>query len=178
MSEFVVRSVVSPVEVVGDGRTVVGLVAPFGQIATVDDGFGPYRETLDPGCFDRVMRARPQHVRVHLEHAGQWVGRGDRWMSSDKGLTMALRLDDSEFGRAAAFKVRDGQTPGLSIGFVPGKTITKMHDDGPVEHRVTIKSINHVALVPMGAYAEAQVSSVRAASADRIALWQEWLQAQ
>lgn len=182
MSDIIIRSVPAGLDVVGDGRTVVGLVAPYGQIATVDDGFGPFRETIDAGAFAKVLRARPQFLRLHLEHVGEWVGRGDRWLDSEDGLSVAMRLDDTEAGRTAAFKIRDGQTPGLSIGFVPGRTVTRMHDDGPVEHRVTIKSLHHVALCPVGAYAEAAVTAVRSrndrADSDRISSWQRWLTAQ
>lgn len=158
MSDVLVRATVAPLEVTGDGRTVIGLVVPYGRVATVDDGFGPYRELFEPGAFAKPMKGRAQYVRVHLEHPGAWVGRGERWLDTEAGLSMALRLDDTEAGRAAAFKVRDGQTPGLSVGFVPGRTNTKMHPDGPVEHRLSVKSVHHVALVAQGAYPEAQVT--------------------
>lgn len=176
--DVLIRSVVAPLDVAGDGRTVIGVVAPYDRVAVVDDGFGPYRESFDRRAFSKVITCRAQAVRVHVEHPGSWVGRGDRWMDSDRGLSMAMRLDDTEAGRTAAYKIRDGQLPGLSIGFVPGRTVTKMTADGPVETRVSIRSIHHVALVPQGAYEQAEVTAVRHASADRVALWQLWLDAQ
>lgn len=178
MTEVLIRAVTTPLEVAGDGRTLLAKVAPYGKVAAVDDGFGPYLETFDRGCFARPMRARAQTVRLHLEHAGSWVGRGERWMDGPDGLAMAFRIDDTEFGRAAAFKIRDEQTPAMSVGFVPGRTITKIGPDGPVEHRVGIRSIHHVALVPQGAYEDAAVTAVRHHSTDRLALLQEWLAAQ
>lgn len=178
MTELLIRAVTTPLEVAGDGRTLLAKVAPYGKVAVVDDGFGPYSEQFDRGCFERPMRARAQTVRLHLEHAGQWVGRGEKWMDGPDGLAMAFRLDDTAFGRAAAFKIRDGQTPGMSVGFVPGTTVTRTGRDGAVEHRVSIKAIHHVALVPQGAYEDAQVTAVRHQSADRLALLQEWLVAQ
>lgn len=178
MSDVLIRSVVAPLDVVGDGRTVIGVVAPYNRVAVVNDGWGPYRESFEPGAFARVIRCRAQAVHVNLEHPGQWVGRGDRWMDSGSGLSMSMRLDDTEGGRTAAFKIRDGQLPGLSIGFVPGRTVTKMTADGPVETRMSVRAIHHVALVPEGAYDDAQVTAVRHASADRVALWQVWLDAQ
>lgn len=178
MSDYLTRTVAAPVEVVGDGRTILARVAPYNTPALVDDGFGPYREVIEPGAFEKVMRARPQVVRVHLEHFGDWVGRGDKWLDGPDGLSMALRLDDTEPGRVAAYKIRDGQATGMSIGFVPGRTVTKIGPDGPVEHRLSIRAIHHVAIVPDPAYSGAKVEAVRAASTNRISLWQQWLESQ
>lgn len=178
MSDVLVRSMVSDFAVVGDGRTVVGLAVPYGEVITVNDSFGEYRETFDPGAFARVTRARPNYLKLQIMHDGPWIGRGDRWLDSPAGLGIAFRLDDTEGGRTAAFKVRDQQLAGLSIAFIPGKTMTKMHPDGmPVEHRVTVKSLEHVALVDRPAYADAAVSAIRSKSveADRLAVWQAWL---
>lgn len=177
-AEMLIRSVVTPLEVAGDGRTLLGTVIPYNRVAVVNDGFGAYREQFETGAFHKVIQCRAQSVRVHLEHPGQWVGRGDRWMDSPSGLAMAMRLDDTELGRIASFKIRDGQTTALSIGFTPGRTITKMTPDGPVESRVNVRALHHVALVPEGAYDEALVTAVRHTSADRVALWQEWLDVQ
>jgi HK97 family phage prohead protease len=180
VNDYLVRSLASPLEVVGDGRTVVGTIAPYGQVATVDDGFGAYREVIERGAFAKVMRGRPQFVRLHLEHQGEWVGRGDRWLDTDDGLAMAFRLDDTEPGRTAAYKLADGQVPGFSIGYVPGRTATRLGPDGPVEHRLSIRTLHHVALCPEGCYPEAQVTAVRSAvpGNDRVAVWQAWLDAQ
>lgn len=182
MSDVLIRAVTAPLEVTGDGRTVIGMVAPYAAVTTVDDGFGVYRETIDRGAFAKVMRLMPANqVRVHLEHPGAWVGRGQEWRDSGDGLTMVMRLDDTENGRTAGFKLRDGQTPGLSIGFIPGRTRTRIHDDGPVEHRETIKSLHHVALCPAGAYTMAQVHAVRSAqhvAPERLLTWQQWLESQ
>jgi HK97 family phage prohead protease len=181
MSDVLIRAVVSPLEVRGDGRTVTGLVCPYDQVARVNDGWGEYRECFDRGAFAKVMRGNPTFVRVHLEHPGQWVGRGECWLDSDQGLGLGMRLDDTEAGRTASFKIKDGQTKGLSIGFVPGRTRTRMHEDGPVEHRETIRTIHHVALCPQGAYNDARVTAVRSAShepPERLLTWRQWLDTQ
>ncbi len=117
----------------------------------------PYRETLEPGCFREALRMRPERLRVHLEHTGQWVGRGEQLSEQPDGLHVVLRLDDTEAGRTAGYKIRDGQTPGFSIGFTPGKSCEVMHDDGPVVHREVIARLGHVALVPANAYSDAQM---------------------
>lgn len=176
MTTPLIRSGVAPLEVVGDGRTVIGMVVPFDRVAEVDDGFGLYNESFDPHAFDKVMRSEPRWVRLHLEHGGPWVGRGERWIPTDAGLSMALRLDDTADGAAAAFKLRDGQLPGFSVGFIPGRTVTRMVEGRPVEVRMTVKTLHHVAVTPTPAFAEAQVTAIRSApSVDRVSLWQAWL---
>jgi HK97 family phage prohead protease len=178
-ADMLIRSVVTPLDVAGDGRTVIGMVCPYERPTLVDDGFGPFTEQVDRGAFARILeRSEPRYVRLHLEHRGTWVGRGERWLDSRDGLSMSFRLDDTEPGRVAAFKLRDGQVPGLSVGMVPGRTRTVLGRDGPVEHRMTIKALHHVALVPEGAYPEAMVSAVRHRSADRLSAVQQWLETQ
>jgi HK97 family phage prohead protease len=177
---FYVRSNVSELTVGGDGRTVSGLLAPYNEIARVDDGFGPYWETFDPGCFERPMKGKPQYLRLQLEHNGHWVGRGDVWRDGPDGLAADLRLDNTEAGREAAFKIRDGQTPGLSLAFVPGVSPTRRHSDGrQVVHRQRVKTLHHVALCMNPAYSGAQVEAVRSAPdhegpRERLAYWQQW----
>jgi HK97 family phage prohead protease len=148
-----------------DGRTLVGMLAPYNEVARVDDGRGPYWEAFEPGCFDQCLRRKPSVLKVKLEHRGHWVGRGHMWRDGPKGLAAEMRLDDTEAGREAAFKVRDGQAPGLSLAFyLAGADSTTMtHRDGrQVVHRKMVKAIDHVALCQQGAYPSAQVTAVRA----------------
>jgi uncharacterized protein len=175
VSDLLIRTVVTPLDVRGDGRTVVGMVCPYNSPTTVDDGYGPYLEQVDRGAFDRIItRSEPRYVRLHLEHLGAWVGRGERWLDTDRGLTMSFRLDDTHEGSAASFKLRDGQLPALSVGMQPGRTETR----NGVEHRVTVRALHHVALVPEGAYPEATVTAVRHRSTDRLSAVEHWLDGQ
>jgi HK97 family phage prohead protease len=146
-----------------DGRTLAGMLAPYNEVARVDDGAGPYWETFEPGCFDACLRRDPSHLRVQLEHDGHWVGRGHMWRDGPAGLSADMRLDATEAGREAAYKIRDRQTPGLSLAFMPGaNSRTVRHKDGrDVVHRIGIRAVHHVALCQQGAYASAQVTAVR-----------------
>lgn len=175
-----IRALSEPLEVADDGRTVIGRIAPYGRPAVVDDrdGRGPYRELFERGCFKRPMSARAQVVKLNLLHMGPWVGRGEAWDDQPDGLSMSFRLDDTPDGNTARYKLLDGQVPALSVGFVPGITRTRQGPDGPVEHRVTVRALDHVALVPAGAHDHAVVTAVRNQTADRIAFWQEWLDEQ
>lgn len=176
------RAVESDLEVTGDGRTLTGLLAPYNKPAYVDDGFGPYWEMFEPGCFARCLRGHPQYLRLQLEHPGHWVGRGNAWLDGPEGLAASLRLDDTEAGREAAFKVRDGQTPGLSLAFrigeAPDANVTRKVGDKKVLARRKVKALHHVALCQFPAYAEAQVTAVRSdppeGPPERLAYWQDW----
>jgi HK97 family phage prohead protease len=180
MDGLYLRSIEQNLELTGDGRTVVGLLAPYNEKALVDDGFGPYYEEFLPGCFDRCTKGRASYLRVQLEHNGHWVGRGDNW-HDDKaaGLSAEMRLDDTEAGREAAFKIRDRQTPGLSLAFLPSGAYERnlRHKGLPLVRRERIKALHHVALCQEPAYKSAQVAAMRSAPAgppERIAYWQEW----
>lgn len=173
------RAVDSQLSVTGDGRTVVGLLAPYNEITQVNDGFGPYYETFDPGCFARCIRGSASYLRVQLEHNGHWVGRGHAWQDGPTGLAAQLRLDDTEAGREASFKIRDGQTPGLSLAFRPSPSDpTRQHEDGrSVVHRQRVKALHHVALCQVPAYSQAQVTAVRSAPEGppaRLQYWKDW----
>jgi HK97 family phage prohead protease len=166
----------APVDLENDGRTVVGLAAPYGEIALADDGAGPYHETFDRGAFAPVVSRWPaRRMKVQLEHPervgmGAWVGRGQEWHDDHEGLRVVLRLDDTEDGRSAAYKIRDGQTPAMSIAFVPGLSESEYHQDlaAPVLHRRQVRAISHVALVPEhhATYSGARVEALRSALGD------------
>jgi len=179
MDGLYLRAVDQALELTGDGRTVTGLLAPYNEKALVDDGFGPYYETFMPGCFDRCTRGRASYLRVQLEHNGHWVGRGHAWADDmNEGLSAVMRLDDTEAGREAAFKIRDRQTPGLSLGFLPGNGYdTGTHRGLDWVKRKRVKALHHVALCQEPAYKSALVSAVREAvpgPPERLAYWKDW----
>lgn len=173
-----IRSYESEMTVTGDGRTVTGMLAPYNEIARVNDGFGPYWETFQPGCFARAITGRATYLRVQLEHNGHWVGRGDVWLDGPEGLSAEMRIDNTEAGREAVFKIKDGQTPGLSLAFVPGRSPERNIDGKAVVVREKVKVIHHVALCQQPAYIGAQVEMVRSrlepATPERLAYWQNW----
>ena len=173
--EPLIRAFPSAIDIEGDGRTVVGLLAPYNEEAEVDDGFGPYVETFVPGCFSRACKGRPEYLKVQLEHNGHWVGRGSAWRDTSRGLEAELRLDNTEAGREAAFKIADGQTPGLSISFIPGRVTNARSASGMrLVKRETVRALNHVALCQFPCYETALVEAVRSRSADRVAYWNQW----
>ena len=45
------------VQIDKEGRTLISRLVPYNEVATVNDGMGPYQEMFVPGAFDSQMRA-------------------------------------------------------------------------------------------------------------------------
>lgn len=149
----------------GDGRTVEGLLVPFGKVADVAD-IGPngvvrYREMFRFGAFDRA-EAVPHRVVLaygHSESFGDRLGHAIELRQSVEGLHAVFRLDAS---RAAAARDALSTSHGaLSIGFTTIDPRPRTEREGDVIERRAVH-LFHVAAVPKGAYAEAAVGSIRA----------------
>lgn len=163
----------------GDGRTVTGMCAPYGEPALVRNDSGIFHEVIERGAFAQCMRGRPQYVQLQLGHDGQWVGRGDRWHDRPDGLAMDFRLDDTTGGETARYKIADGQAAALSVCFDYVAERREHPDLGPVDHVVSVRKLRHVALVAAGAYPRAQVTAMRSQDIDpEVVAWRDWLDQQ
>ena len=160
MTETLHREVAVRIAQDGDGRTLVSRLVPYGEVATVNDGDGPYQETFDTGAFKAQMRAahrikaflnfrHRQGLSDIIGHAANIEDRGD-------GLHGELRVLDVPDGDKALKLVEAGELDRISIEFQPVKDDVI---DGVV-HRVAARLLG-VALVPEGAYGGAQVIAVR-----------------
>jgi HK97 family phage prohead protease len=104
-----------------DGRTVVGMVVPYGEIADVSDGGPIYREAFVQGAFTRASRA-PQHVILDVEHSElvqNSVGVGHRFEDTRDGLRGFFRMLEVPAADTALALVRAGTLDGLSVEAVP-----------------------------------------------------------
>lgn len=149
---------------VGDGRTIVGRIVPYGEVARVADGAGePYDEVWLPGAFRRVMRAADR-VLLNYEHrAGllDQVARCTALADGDGGLDGEFRAFDGPVGDHALELVRSRAVLGLSVqARVPARR--RVRADGVVE-RTLATTLEHVALTASPAYAGAVVTAVRSA---------------
>lgn len=169
-------------EVTDNGRKLTGYAVPFGIEAEVEDySFPvPYLERFERGAFKNVCRSpfRVKLCYLHNDEADNWVGSGRLFREDNGGLWTEWKLDDPRKHPTAgiiAYKVADGQLPSLSVSFVPGRTRDTMRGGRMVRIRETVKQLDHVALVPEGAYPMLEPVAVRskprASSADR---WREW----
>lgn len=148
-----------PVEV-GDGRTILGLCAPYDVVATVADGGIPYQEIIRPGAFRRSTRA-PNRVLLNYEHRtdlGNVIGPATDLVERDDGLHGTFRVLPGALGDLALEMIRSGAVTGLSVSAAlhpQGSRIV----DGVVERRLLL--LDHVAITSSPAYDGAEVLALR-----------------
>src|SRR5262245_24040514 len=108
------RSFTGDLTIRGDGRTVFGYAVPFDVEAIVNDGYGDYVERFRRGAFRNVVKdhARVQFRYQHDDDLLAWIGNATLLREEDRGLYGEWRLDNSERGKQAAYKIHDGQLPG------------------------------------------------------------------
>lgn len=172
-----------------DGRTIVGLCAPFGVETAgfvVEQGI-PYRELFRPGAFAKTIAERSKKVKLriqHGKHALDTIGTATWLKEGSDGLVAGFHVSRTQLGDEVLELVRDGALDALSVGFRPIRP-------GPNE-RIAAGSLverhevalTEVSLVGEGAYEDARVLSVRALEAQerqdeeaptppsRLAYWQ------
>lgn len=143
----------------GAGRTVFGVVVPYGQVAEVNDGRGPYRESFVAGAFARSVADRGAKVRLFINHDTMRrlpIGRATELADRPDGLHGAFVVSATRDGDEALTLVRDGVVDSFSVGFRP---LRERSVGGVVER--TEAALREVSLVAMPAYAGALVGGVR-----------------
>ncbi|MFI5720203.1 HK97 family phage prohead protease [Nocardia sp. NPDC051750] len=141
------------------GRTIHGVAVPYGEVATVRDGYGqPYQERFAHGAFTRTLQERSHKIRLLGMHDGRSfpIGRLTTAQETSRGLEVAFAVSDTTAGNDALALIRDGSVTGLSIGFMPVRSRVV---DGVVE-RLEV-SLREVSLVTEPAYQGAQVAGIR-----------------
>lgn len=149
----------------GEGRTVDVRIVPYGERATVADGFGgvpkgvPYVEEWMPGVFDGQVKAA-NRVLANFEHqtglAGV-VGHGLQLREARDGFHGSFKLHDTPDGEKALMLVREGVLGGVSLEAVPKKSVRTA---AGVVQRVKAH-LKAVALCREPAYTGAVVLAVR-----------------
>lgn len=150
-------------------RIVVGRAIPYGNAEMVsDDGLSTYLEEWQSGVFrSAVLPANAGRVKLNYTHNDDtmleyWIGRTLLLEEKPDGLYGEWKVDDSPFGDAVLYKVRDGQLPGLSVS-------ARIHANmmrGDVKVR-TDAQLRHVALVEVPAFTGALVTAMRGGQAGR-----------
>lgn len=145
----------------GTGRTVFGVVVPYGQVADVSDGGRPYRERFERGAFDRSIRERGAKVRLFDSHNTRRlpIGRAVELREQSDGLHAAFEIAATRDGDDALELVRSGTVDSFSVGF---RGIRERWD-GDVLVR-TEAALMEVSLVGLPAYAGAAIAGVRSDS--------------
>lgn len=126
---------------------------------------GAFASVVDAGAKVRLQdhnhddRRRPVGVATELREGADVDG--------NRGLHGVFRFYNTPEGRAAFENVAEGTYGGLSIGFVA----VREHRAADGTREVLEARLHHVSLVDEPAYDDARVLSVRAADADRWAIF-------
>lgn len=156
----------------GDGteRIIEGIVVPFDTPTVVDDGQGPYRESIARGAVrdlepSSVLLEYVPNPNTGQGHAGAiLIGRGETAETTDAGLFMGFRVSRTSAGNDGLELARDGILRHLSVVMDP--IAERRRSDGVLER--TAIALRRVALLERGAYGEgATVTAVRAAAEGR-----------
>lgn len=156
----------------GTGRTVHGILVPYGQLARVSDGGPAYEEEFAPGAFARDIAARAgdfRGVKMLYQHdRTEPIGRALELSEDASGLYGAFAISRTARGDEVLELLRDGVLDSFSIGFRP---ITPSPDspiprDGRV--RRTKAALREASVVTFPAYAGALVAGVRALDDEEI----------
>src|SRR4051794_25017143 len=169
----------------GDGRTVYGYAVPYNVDAIVNDGFGEYAERFVMSAFRNVVRQshRCKFRAAHDEDIMSWVGFATLLREEQRGLFGEWRVDDTERGRQVVYKIRDGQLPGLSVGYWPSTkqshNTLSLTENGTMQRitRSMVKQLDHVAAVPNPAFASIAPLAVREAvtrQESSVEVWRKW----
>jgi len=163
--DLVIARTFEPELELGDGRTIVGRLVPYGVPATVADGDGvPYREQIAAGAFARAVRA-PHRFLLDYEHrAGllDQIGRAVGLDDQADGLYGTFRAFDGAVGDQGLELIRSGAATGLSVlARIPARG-SRTLDDGTIERTRAI--LESVALTAAPAYDGAGVLAVRSAA--------------
>jgi HK97 family phage prohead protease len=150
----------------GGGHALEGLCVPY-DVPTTKAGLRP--EVFRPRAFASALRAGGKVRLLDENHASgrRPVGVATDLTEGPDGLHGVFRFYNTPEGRAAWENVSEQTYGGLSIGFVPVRE--RRSKDGIRE--VLEAQLHHVSLVDEPAYDDAQVLALRAAEADRYAIF-------
>jgi len=178
------RGYTADLSVRGDGRTVYGYAVPYDTDAIVNDGFGDYAERFTRGAFRNVVKQahRVKFQPSHDEDFLSWLGNATLLREEQRGLYGEFQVDSSPRGQHLVYKIRDGQLPGLSVGYVPSDkqshNVLSIRDSDGAQRitRSLVKQLVHVAAVAEAAYPTMEPLAVRQAVREQSSVerWREW----
>lgn len=161
MSEQFTRTFAGDLTVRADteGRTVTGIVVPFGTVARVSDGGAPYDEMFAPGAFTRTIAERGDRVKLLMQHnSAEPIGRATLLREDAAGLYGEFRVSAVPAGDQAIELVRDGVIDSFSVGFAK----VKHRKDKGVVVRTEV-ALREASLVTFPAYDTARITALRTA---------------
>lgn len=142
----------------GEGRTLHGIVVPFGQTVDIDDQWGRYRERFERGAFLKTIEQRGEKIRLFSQHNRRSlpIGKATRLVETRRGLYAEFAIARTTDGDDALELVRTGVVDSFSVSFRP----IRDRQDGDVVVRTEV-ALQEVSLVDTPAYSEALVGGIR-----------------
>lgn len=105
----------------GDGLTLEGYAAVFGQATRIDSWEGTFDETMRRGAFRKTLRERTPLMQYdHGRHplvGSIPIGRYDSLAEDEQGLRVVGRLTDNWLMQPVRDAISDGGVTGMSIRF-------------------------------------------------------------
>lgn len=149
--------------------TIEGRAVPYDTWANV----GPYLERFKRGAFGKSTGEGAKSLPLMLFHGRDelWpIGRSTRWRDRPDGLHGEWELNDTANAQRAASMAKSGELGFLSIGFVDIRSVPDLAADyDPMlgeDHMDRVTRVEarlvEVSIVPTPAYADAEVTQVRA----------------
>lgn len=158
-----VRQYASEIEIRagGDGRTIAGILVPYGEATRPDAGL-PFVETFARGAFRRTVAERSDRIKVLVQHDSSRlaIGRSKLLREDTRGLYGELHVSQTQQGDEVLALARDGVVDAFSIGFSVPPGGDSYSTDRQVR-TVTDAKLHEVSIVNEGAYAGAQILAVR-----------------
>lgn len=140
-----------------EGRTISGIVVPFGEQARVSDGGPAYVEEFQRGAFAKTLAERKSPVKLLMHHdPAQPIGIATLLEERDDGLYGEFRVAETRTGNDALALVRSGTLDAFSVGFIPVSHVKR----GATTVRTEVK-FRESSLVTFPAYESAMVTGVR-----------------
>lgn len=179
-----------PADQGGDGLTLTGHAAVFGQETKIDSWEGTFSETIRKGAFAKTLRERTPVLQFeHGRHpliGSIPIGTFESLSEDDTGLAVTARLTDNWLMQPVRDAVASGAINGMSFRFevvrdawfdVKGKALSRVEVDqllwnpgerGPLRRELVEVKVPELGPVVFPAYAGTDVSMRALEVADEI----------
>ncbi|WP_050656583.1 HK97 family phage prohead protease [Rhodococcus sp. 311R] len=159
--ELFTRSTPTDLEVrsSGDGRTVIGICAPFNSPTQIRELGGSFTETIQRGAFARTIAERGNRVKFLAQHDNRAMplGRATLLREDANGLYGEFHVSETQAGDEVLALVRDGALDSLSVGF----NLIRENRARDGSRTILEARLIEVSAVTFPAYADALISGVR-----------------
>ncbi|GGG01792.1 hypothetical protein GCM10007304_14750 [Rhodococcoides trifolii] len=146
-----------------DGRTVVGICAPFDQPADIAEHGFRFTETIRRGSFTKTIAERGDRVKFLAQHDARSMplGRATLLREDAAGLYGEFRVSKTQAGDEVLELINDGALDALSVGM---RVIAETWTSNRSARSITEIALAEVSAVNFGAYSGAVILGTRSQS--------------